>query len=203
MTVTVEDYNEAYYFRKPVGEPSFNANGPVRVLQARKAALFSSMIKGKRILDVGCGRGEQARWWAENGAKKVDGIDWSQDAVDIALSYCSHLKNVTIVKADARHYEHTHKHFYEVVLMLDFIEHLTKQDAVKVYKRCWKHWLTPDGWLGVVCPPKNVCKFHLYHQSVQTLRRDIESAGFRIKSLKKHKVGPSIFVVKAHRLRSK
>jgi len=202
MTISEKDYNEAYFLRRPTGEPSFNPNSPVRPLQARKARLFADMVNGKKVLDVGCGRGEQARWWAEHGAKEVVGIDWSQTAVDIASCYCSHLKNVTILKEDARRYEHECKHYYDVVMMMDFIEHLTRRDAIKVYKRCWEHWLTPDGWLGVVAPPRNTCRYHLYHQSEVSLRRDIEGAGFRIKHLKKHKVGPSVFVVKAHRLRN-
>lgn len=199
MTITVADYNIDYYLRPPTDEPEFDIDGPVRPRQAQKATLFSDMIKGKRILDVGCGRGEQSRWWAENGAGEVVGIDWSQAAVNIASCYCSSLENVTVLKADARTYECTH--YYDVVLMLDFIEHLVEADAVDVYKRCWWKWLTPDGWLGVVSPPRNVCVYHLYHQSRESLKRDIEGAGFRIKYLKTHRIGPPVFVVKAYRLR--
>ncbi len=202
ISCTEQDYDEAYFLRRPTGEPPFNISGPVRPLQARKAAFFSDMIEGKRILDVGCGRGEQSRWWAEHGATEVVGIDWSQSAVDIASRYCQHLENVTILKADARLYRHERKHYYDVVLMLDFIEHLTRWDAIKVYSLCWEKWVAPDGWLGVVSPPKNTCVYHLYHQSEASLRWDIKSAGFRIKHLEKHKLAAPCFVVKAHRLRN-
>jgi len=202
MTFTEMDYDTDYYLRPPTDEPLFDIDGPIRPRQAQKAALFSDMIRGKRILDVGCGRGEQSRWWAENGAREVVGIDWSQTAVNIASCYCSHLKNVTILKADARTYQHPRKHFYEVVLMIDFIEHLVRDDAIEVYKRCWEKWVTPDGWLGVVSPPRNTCVYHLYHQSRDSLRRDIEGAGFRIKYFKMHKISEPVFVVKAYRLRN-
>lgn len=202
MTITAKDYNTEYYLRPPTDEPLFDIDGPVRPRQAQKAALFYDMIQGKRVLDVGCGRGEQSRWLAENGAQEVVGIDWSQDAVNIASCYCCHLENATILKADALSYEHEHKHYYDVVLMLDFIEHLVKADAVKVYKRCWRKWVTPDGWLGVISPPRNVCVYHLYHQSRETLREDIEGAGFRIEYLKTHRIGPPVFVVKAQRCRN-
>jgi len=202
MTITVEDYNTEYYLRPPTDEGPFDIDGPVRPRQAQKAALFFDMIQGKRVLDVGCGRGEQSRWLGENGTKEVIGIDWSQDAVNIASCYCAHLENVTILKADALSYEHERKHYYDVVLMLDFVEHLVKADAVEVYKRCWWKWVTPDGWLGVVSPPRNVCVYHLYHQSRETLREDIEGAGFRIEYLKTHRIGPPVFVVRAQRLRN-
>jgi len=203
IMITVKDYNRAYYLRKPADQPPFEITGRIRPFAAKKASLFADMIEGKRILDVGCGRGEQTRWWAEHGARKVDAIDWSQDAVNIASQYCSHLKNVKVVRADARTFLHTHKHFYHVVFMLDFIEHLTKRGAIKVYKRCWEHWLTPDGFLGVIAPPRNVCKYHLYHQSAQSLRQDIENAKFRIKYFGIHRLPTRCFVVKAQRLRNK
>lgn len=201
MTITEDNYDETYFLRHPVDEPPFDISGPVRPLQVKKARLFSDMIKGKKILDVGCGRGELSRWWAEHGAREVVSIDWSQAAVDIASRYCCHLENVTILKVDARHYQHERKHYYDAVLMLDFIEHLTKQDAIEVYKLCWEKWLTPDGWLGIIAPPKNVCRYHLYHQSEDSLRQDVKKAGFRIKYFKKHKLPVPSFVVKAQRLR--
>lgn len=185
MAMTSKDYNRAYYLRPTVGWPAFDVAAPVRKGPRKKALWFRDLIWEKTVLDVGCGRGEQARWWAEHEAKHVTGIDWSQDAVDIASRFCRHLTNVSIMKADARTFRPAQR--FDVVTMLDFIEHLTQRDAGAVYRLCAEKWLVPGGWVGVACPPKNTCKYHFYHQSQASMRRDLEQAGFTVKYLKEHR----------------
>ena len=51
-------------------------------------------FRGKRVLDVGCGTGDKARFFAEHGAAQVVGIDPSQDFAQNWLSHaaCSKLR---------------------------------------------------------------------------------------------------------------
>ncbi len=51
-----------------------------------KPALMSLCpdLKGKTVLDLGCGYGENCRLFSEMGAKKVVGIDISEKMLDIA-----------------------------------------------------------------------------------------------------------------------
>ncbi|MBR1988481.1 MAG: class I SAM-dependent methyltransferase [Clostridia bacterium] len=44
-------------------------------------------LKGKKILDLGCGEGEMARFFIEKGAKKVVGIDVSQNMINEAKKH--------------------------------------------------------------------------------------------------------------------
>ena len=47
----------------------------------------SGLSTGNELLDMGCGRGRHARWFAEHGLK-VTGIDLSAQSVNDARSYC-------------------------------------------------------------------------------------------------------------------
>lgn len=47
-------------------------------------------VKGKTILDIGCGYGYNCLTFAENGAKKVIGIDISNNMLEIAKEQSSH-----------------------------------------------------------------------------------------------------------------
>ena len=45
------------------------------------------LVPGAEVLDMGCGRGRHARWFASHGLK-VTGIDLSAESIDDARSYC-------------------------------------------------------------------------------------------------------------------
>jgi len=64
--------------------------------------LPQGFLKGKRIIDFGCGMGRNPLYFAENGAEVVVGIDVSH-AVDAAFENTKHLKNIHIVQADIYH----------------------------------------------------------------------------------------------------
>jgi SAM-dependent methyltransferase len=63
-----------------------------------KTGLAPSDLKGKLVLDAGCGGGRYARLAGRSGAK-VLGLDLSA-AVDKAAALCADLPDVTIVQAD-------------------------------------------------------------------------------------------------------
>lgn len=74
--------NEIFYegYRK-IRDNNVNANNLFEI-----PALFSMMpdLKGKRVLDLGCGFGEHCKRFAENGADKVVGIDISEKMLKTA-----------------------------------------------------------------------------------------------------------------------
>lgn len=196
--ISVADYDRDYFLRK--SHSGFDVRGPVRKGPASKVDWFKHLISNRTILDVGCGRGEQVRVMAELGASLVVGLEWSSDGVAIARDFCTGIKTVIIIQGDARKFRSGIR--FNVVTMFDFIEHLTEGDARLVYKRCADEWLTRHGWLCIICPPKSKHKYHLYHQSRETLRQDIEGAGFDIKYLSAHKSATRssrIFVVMAQK----
>ncbi len=59
-------------------------------------------FQGKRVLELGCGTGEYALWYAANGAKEVIGVDLSDGSLALAnqKKEASGLKNVQFIKKD-------------------------------------------------------------------------------------------------------
>lgn len=183
--ITIEDYDREYFLR--VSHQDFDVSGPVRSGPRSKVSWFEHLIPHRTVLDVGCGRGEQVKVMAELGAALVVGIDWSYDGVDIAREFCRGIPNALIYRADARNYHPSIT--FDVVTMFDVIEHLTKEAAQVVYSLCANEWLSTGGLLCVMCPPKSEHKYHLYHQSRESMKQDMEQAGFDVKYLHVHRSG--------------
>ncbi len=73
-----ETFFEGY---KKLRENKINANNLFEI-----PALFSMMpdLKGKRVLDLGCGFGEHCKQFIHRGAQKVVGIDISEKMLEVA-----------------------------------------------------------------------------------------------------------------------
>jgi trans-aconitate methyltransferase len=71
------------------------------------------------VLDVGCGEGDLSAMLSFAGAKKVDGIDYSENAVVCAKSKIN-IENVNFIIEDA----HTVKGKYDVIVMAGVLEHI-------------------------------------------------------------------------------
>lgn len=76
-------YDNEHFFAgyKKIRENETNANNLFEI-----PALFSMMpeLKGKRVLDLGCGFGEHCRRFVECGADSVVGIDISEKMLEVA-----------------------------------------------------------------------------------------------------------------------
>lgn len=76
-------YDNATFFEgyKKIRENALNANNLFEI-----PALFSMMpdLKGKRVLDLGCGFGEHCKLFVDYGAEKVIGIDISSKMLEVA-----------------------------------------------------------------------------------------------------------------------
>lgn len=68
----------------------------------RMLAVKPEDYRGKRVLELGCGTGEYALWYASHGAREVVGIDLSDGSLEIAnrKKKESGITNVTFVKMD-------------------------------------------------------------------------------------------------------
>ncbi|MBF0557139.1 MAG: class I SAM-dependent methyltransferase [Nitrospirae bacterium] len=85
-------------------------------------------LAGKKVLDVGCGRGELAFACAQEGADAT-GVDYSQSAVDIANNYYSGYigSNLRFVCKDILELTSEH-HSFDIVLATDVIEHIPENE---------------------------------------------------------------------------
>lgn len=109
------------------------------------------MLKGKTVLDVGCGAGGKALYYASQGAKKVIGIDVVEKYRGEALALAESL--------GIQNFEfHTYNaartpfgaHTFDAAMMNDVMEHVSEPEAVlsEMYRI-----LKPGGRLYINFPP--------------------------------------------------
>ena len=73
-------------------------------------------IKGKKILDLGCGTGDLSRILAKNGAI-VDAVDLSQECVERCKQNNTDMKNITTSRADASELKNIKSSTFDFVVM--------------------------------------------------------------------------------------
>ena len=84
-------------------------------------AFAARFVKGKRVLDIACGSGYGTRSLLDAGARTIDGVDLSQEAVNFA---CEHYKcNGVDYHCDSIYTYETDEP-YDVVISYETIEHV-------------------------------------------------------------------------------
>ncbi len=135
--VPVEHYSREYYLTSFEDEHLFedrDFRAPERVLGALDLA---GELKGKRVLDVGCGRGILACDAAKRGAHVV-GIDISEAAVELAHELLSEMDPGDAARVEIRLHDAKSLPFppdtFDVVFMIDIWEHLHHHEIEKVLR---------------------------------------------------------------------
>jgi SAM-dependent methyltransferase/uncharacterized protein YbaR (Trm112 family) len=82
--------------------------------------------RGKRILDLGCGKGRHLFYTSRYGAMVI-GVDLSP-AVDAAFTNAGHQANVHIIQADLFHLP-LRRHSFDVIYSLGVLHHLPNPEA--------------------------------------------------------------------------
>jgi len=95
---------------------------------------------GKTVLDLGFGRGEMIKFAVENGARKVVGVDFSEDANAIAQALLDRYGVHADLYCDdalAFFQSYTQREnagAFDIVLMLDFVEHIPRFELTEILK---------------------------------------------------------------------
>ncbi len=109
-------------------------------------------LKGKTVLDVGCGLGGKLLFYAEHGARKVVGIDlrpFSATSASRLTSEQGYSKVIRIAIADGAELPFADEAF-DVVISINVLEHVAS--PVSVLKEC-SRVLRPGGCLYLHFPP--------------------------------------------------
>ncbi|HEY5850762.1 MAG TPA: class I SAM-dependent methyltransferase [Lysobacter sp.] len=143
------------------------------------------LVRGKRVLDLGCGSGYGAQMLAETAADVV-GVDVSSEAIAYAASHHSapNLSHRLIVAGERLPFADAS---FDVVVSFQVIEHVW-EDAAYVQEA--RRMLRPGGQLVMITPdrrhrllpgqrPWN--RWHVREYGAAGFRALIESSGFNVK----------------------
>lgn len=101
-----------------------------------------SAIRGKRVLDFGCGTGPLSRLCVENGAGSVIGIDLSSKSIARARSTHEGVPNLQFVLEQSPDFISLPADSVDVILCFDVMEHVMNYEAAI---REWARVLAPGG----------------------------------------------------------
>lgn len=120
-----------------------------RLVRARLGSLT-----GKRVAEIGCGRGGFSAWLAEQGAEQVVGIDFSAAAVlkGVAFARAARLGNLWFEIGDIQAIAHGDSSF-DVVVSCETVEHVADprravRELGRVLKPGGQMLLTTPNYLG-------------------------------------------------------
>lgn len=168
MGYLVEKYNKAYFLRKDIeGNPlPYGVEGIENFLKGElrehdQDILSRVQFSGANVLEFGFGRGETIKYIWEQGAGSYIGVDFSEAACDIAEEFLQKFSIVgpKIVCSDAVRFIRKFAHdsslnkypAIDVVVMLDFVEHIPRSELKEVLKTL-KPLLSPKAVVVINTP---------------------------------------------------
>ena len=118
-------------------------NSPVYKQRVRFVDAYMGDVRGKRVLDLGCGVGFFGNMAAERGAW-VTGLDFSASALQLAAE---HHPGLELIRGDATRLPYASDSF-DVVLLNDIIEHLADEPGRAMVQETFRV-IKPGGVLVV------------------------------------------------------
>lgn len=187
-SVNEKVYDEEYFLSSCNGYEIYQeTRGRVLNRRMQLSLMIANLKREQSILDVGCGRGELAFHCALQGCK-VLGIDYSPSAIKIASDTVLQLpvdlqKNVELKQIDAKEMVFRNE-FFDIIFMIDVIEHLYDWELKKVIEKC-RSYLKKGGKLVVhTYPTRNYIKYGHTVNRIIKLLTDMENIGGRDKFFK-------------------
>ncbi|MCI0557763.1 MAG: class I SAM-dependent methyltransferase, partial [Nitrososphaera sp.] len=133
------------------------------------------------ILELGCGPGHVLEFLAKHGFQNIEGIDISPEQVELARA-----RGLRAKAADVFRFLSTGKKSYAAVIAVDFVEHFTQQELLKLFPLVFKA-LRSGGILLLQTPnaqglfPGQVIYGDLTHRTIfaqDSLQHILSLAGF-------------------------
>ncbi len=142
-----ESYTTSYYLQKCPGFEQYNRNGGKYLEDERLqvVATAASAREPKRVLDLGCGRGELAHYFADLGAQ-VTAVDYSEASIQLSERTFQGepelRRRVQLVCANVC--KMPLDGVFDAVIAADLIGHLSPQEVEQLYVKISGH-LSRDG----------------------------------------------------------
>ncbi|EGV27858.1 Methyltransferase type 11 [Thiorhodococcus drewsii AZ1] len=143
-------YTAHYYLEDCGGYETYREHGgkqlDLRLDCMARLAAYRDGQPPLRLLDLGCGRGELARYFAAFG-HHVDAIDYSADALRLAEDCFAgepELRRRVRLECASVTDPQAYRGLYDIVLASDLIEHLAPSELEQLYTLIRRH-LAPDG----------------------------------------------------------
>lgn len=116
--------------------------------------------KNAKCLDIGVGRGEMLFLWRQLGYPRCEGIDISREVVD----FCTRMFGEGIVMHidDTAEYLAVKKKSYDVITMIDVLEHIPRDDVLRVMTKV--HEALCDGGVLIIQTPNMNSLFPSIHR---------------------------------------
>jgi 2-polyprenyl-3-methyl-5-hydroxy-6-metoxy-1,4-benzoquinol methylase len=151
-----ETYTSAYYLQDCGGFDQYARTGGRRIDEDAwllAVAAVAGLKTSGRILDLGCGRGELAHYFAERGFE-ITAVDYSEATIELVEQTFRDEPNlrtrVELICSDVCSVPLSG--YYDVAAALDMIEHLSPEELDRLYARVAKH-LSADGIFVVHTDP--------------------------------------------------
>ncbi len=173
-------YTDDYYLTNCHGYEDFVVSAGRKVgPRFIKALSLAGELRGKRVLDIGCGRGELVIQSALRGADAW-GIDYAQAAVDIAAGALAGIdaelqRRTHIEQMDVKDLRFDDA-FFDVVFMMDVVEHLYPHELALAFDELHRT-IRPGGLLVMHTSPNKVFEETVYpHYSRRINQVALEAA---------------------------
>jgi 2-polyprenyl-3-methyl-5-hydroxy-6-metoxy-1,4-benzoquinol methylase len=96
---------------------------------ARYYPLFVDLPKDAAILDLGCGPGRTMQFLKSKEFTNVTGVDISEEQTAIARN-----RGLNAITADVNDYLVQHSNEFDMIIMIDVVEHFTKLELLDLFK---------------------------------------------------------------------
>ncbi|XP_072933018.1 ubiquinone biosynthesis O-methyltransferase, mitochondrial [Epargyreus clarus] len=123
------------------------------LVQCEPEERTSTPLKGKTILDVGCGGGILSEAFARLGAQ-VTGVDASKDLIEVAQEHCKIDPKIadnkpTYICTTIEEHAEQHKNHYDAVVASEIIEHVNEKE---LFVKSCVETLKPGGTIFFTTP---------------------------------------------------
>lgn len=159
-------YTEEYYLTGCTGYNEFKeSDGKKLEPRFKELVKHFPQLKEKRILDIGCGRGEIVFYSLDKGATEAIGVDYSKDAIKLAKK--AQKKQEKHVKKNSKFFVRDAKktgykvESFDVVFMLEVLEHLYPEEQEQILRETYRI-LKSDGKLFIHTAPSKFFNDYTY-----------------------------------------